>query len=141
MKKFALTAATFTGEITFGYDDQSRLISFNIAADLSQEQHTWILQKLPLTVAEMEEKIKRISSFKVVEVLLSVTFDMFWDTYNDKIRSSKKKSLKIWDKLTPTDQVKAHTYIHTYIHTYNRHRGNAEKKYAETYLGSELWNN
>lgn len=62
---------------------------------------------------------------------------MFWDKYNDKIRSSKKKSLKIWDKLTSTDQVKAFTYIHTY----NRHRGNAEKKYAETYLGSELWNN
>ena len=115
MKNFALTSTSFTGEITFGYDDQSRLISFKIDADLNEKQHTWILQYLPLTVAEMEDKITSVPSFSVIEVLQSVTFEMFWDKYNDKVRSSKKKSLRIWEKLTGTDQVKAHTYIHTYI--------------------------
>lgn len=62
MKNFALTAATFTGDITFGYDNQNRLISFTINGELTDKQHTWILQNLPLTPGLAVSSGNRITS-------------------------------------------------------------------------------
>lgn len=73
----------------------------------------------------------------VVELGMNITFDLFWDKYDKKAKSSKKKALKVWNRLTESNQVKAFYFIQTY----DTNRDFTDKKYAETYLNSELWNN
>ena len=137
MKSFAITSAKFSGDITYTYDNDGYLQSFINNADLSQEQRVYILKKLPLTQDEIKDLMGNTPSLNIVEIPFKVSFEQFWDKYDDKIRSSKKKSLQKWSKMTDTDMVKAYLFIEKY----NRNRGNADKKYAETYLNSELWNN
>ena len=136
MKKYGLTSASFTGEITYAFNDAGHLIYFNNEAELNASQSVWILKKMPLTIDELE-MLTSTGKFKVVEIPFKVTFDMMWVRYNDFKRSSKKKSLVSWNKKTETDQVKAYLYYPTY----NKERGSAEKKYLTTYLNDELWNN
>lgn len=83
------------------------------------------------------KQLSTVSGCEVVELQDKITFEMFWNKYNDKLRSSKKRSEKIWSKLDEANQAKAFYFITTY----NKNRGNAEKKYCETYLTAELWNN
>lgn len=136
MKRFAITSARFKGEITYTFNDQGFLQSFVNNADLTEEQTKFILKYLPLTIDEVEEMLKK-PSLNLQEIPFKVTFEMFWDRYNDKSRSSRKKSLKVWEKFDESNQAKAYLFYPIY----NRQRGNAEKKYCETYLAAELWNN
>ena len=96
-----------------------------------------LIEQIKPTLQVFLQWAKSINDATVVELLQHITFEMFWEKYNDKLRSSKKRSRKYWDKLSEEDQVKAYYYYDTY----NRNRGNAEKKYCETYLNAELWNN
>jgi hypothetical protein len=63
---------------------------------------------------------------------------MFWKKYNDKERSSKKRTLAKWNKMSQVEQTKAYNYIQKY---FNSIPNGVETKYAETYLNAELWNN
>jgi hypothetical protein len=137
MKQFSLTSSSFTGEVVFKYSDDGYLIYYSDEADLNSTQRTWLLKNIPLTLDEMRDKIKSVARFNVIEIDFEVSFLQFWHKYNDKERSSKKRSESIFNKLTKTDQVKAYLWIDKY----NRNRGNADKKYAETYLGAQQWNN
>jgi hypothetical protein len=136
MRKFGLTSAKFIGEVTMIFDTDGFLQEFKMTGELSAAQKRFILNNFPCFIDDME-RFQKIPSLNVIEVEFKVSFDMFWDKYNDKERSSKKKSLIKWDKMNPTDQAKAYLFIDKY----NRNRGTAEKKYAETYLNAELWNN
>lgn len=75
---------------------------------------------------------------KLTEVTLNITFEMFWNRYDDKVLSSRRKTEARWNRMTKADQIKAFNFINRYeqnIPTGTR------KKYAETYLNSEIWNN
>ena len=63
---------------------------------------------------------------------------MFWQHYNDKARSSRIKTERVWKKMSPKDQVLAYQYVDTYFR--NIPPGVC-KKYATTYLNDQLWNN
>ena len=80
----------------------------------------------------------KVASATFTEVLEEITFEMFWNRYNEKVRSSKKKAMITWKRLSRADQVKAFNHIRKYEQ--NIAPGVA-KKYAETYLNAELWNN
>jgi hypothetical protein len=134
---YSLTSSKFTGEVLFTYNPDQLLIKFDIKADMTRDQIIWLLKWIPGNYNALLDWKKKYDHLSLVEFIETVTFEMFWDAYDDKVRSSKKKALKIWVKLATGDQVKAYNYIKTY----NRNRGTAEKKYAETYLNAELWNN
>lgn len=95
-----------------------------------------ILANIRITLSEFLSWIKTVNA-ECVEMQIKLSFDMFWDKYNDKERSSKKRSQRIWEKLSEENQIKAYYYYDRY----NRNRGSAEKKYCETYLSAEMWNN
>jgi hypothetical protein len=134
---YSLTSNNFTGEILFTYNDAGLLTAMEVNADLDEKQHIGFLKMLPCNYNALVDWQRKHSHLSITEVLDNVTHDMFWDKYDDKIRSSKKKSLARWNKHSKADQIKAYNFISTY----NRNRGTAEKKYAETYLNAELWNN
>jgi hypothetical protein len=137
MKKYSLTSERFTGEIHFTFDADGCLQIYDNQADLNLEQRSWLLKWLPITEWQLLELCEKYTYFKALEIPFKVTFEMFWDRYNDKVRSSKAKTKKAWDKHDETNQTKAYLFYPKY----NKNRGQAEKKYATTYLADELWNN
>lgn len=104
--------------------------------DISEETLLLILNNIRTTLSSFLTWLKNVKA-ECVEIQVTITFEMFWDKYNDKERSSKKRSRRLWDKLPEEEQVKAYYYYDRY----NRNRGSAEKKYCETYLGAVMWNN
>lgn len=137
MKTFAFTSLSFTGEILYTYDDSDHLVKLEISADLSREQHEWILKHIPASASGLHFISQKVKNSNIVELMQDISFDQFWNKYDEKLRSSKKKSMVKWNKLSQADRNKAFYFISTY----NRNRGSADKKYAETYLNAELWNN
>ena len=141
-RMFLVTSAKATEGVIFSYNATTGLfcgIDILQKNMTRQARHTLvsnILLELNLFLSYVKE-LSQKEGYTVVELGIDITFEMFWDKYNDKLRSSKKRSEKIWNKLKQEDKIKA--FYH--INTYNKYRGNAEKKYAETYLNAELWNN
>lgn len=137
MRTFEITSEKFGGKVLlkFGEDDLFCGIDFEHSG-CSQAQLEWFIARLPKNVNSMNYFATQ--QMVVAEVLESIDFDAFWDRYDDKARSSKVKTRKVWDKMSRTDQVKAYNYIARY--TMNIPSGVC-KKYATTYLNDQLWNN
>jgi hypothetical protein len=136
--RYVMTSNSFTGHVEFDYDDHTGLMNlYSISnAALSEAQQIWILKNLPRELAEAQALLDKHPhiTFKPEDV----NFDMFWQTYDDKINSSRKRAQKAWDRMGKEQQVKAYQFIKTYF--MNVPFG-TRKKYAETYLNAELWNN
>lgn len=108
-------------------------------AALSENQQVWLLHNIPVSIDGLPSFLKSAPSLHMLEMeYTEPTFDMFWDAYNDKISSSKHKTKLKWDKMPSMERIKAYRYIGTYFR--NLPAG-TRKKYAETYLNAELWNN
>lgn len=139
MVVYSLTSVAFEGEVLFTFNDSGLLESFDISgAELSKKQHLWILKELPRELCEIKRVMGSSVSASMTELKKEITFEMFWQRYNEKIKSSKKKSLAKWNRMVKTDRAKAFYFISKY--EMNIPNGVA-KKYAESYLNAELWNN
>lgn len=136
---FSLSSSAFSGEVLFEFNETGLLEKYDKSgATLSEPQQKWILKSLPRELAELERVIAGTSTAKLTEIVQDITFDMFWNKYDEKDRSSKKRTLSKWNKMSKTQQVKAYFYIPKY---FNSIPSGVAKKYAETYLNAELWNN
>jgi hypothetical protein len=134
-----LTSPKFTGEITLIYDQELRLSSMKISADLTGVQHSWFTSNLPPTLPELKKMLKDSHSEAVLtQVKFQPTFDQFWNLYDDKQLSSKKRAGVKWHSMPKNEQLKAYNYIQTY---FSGIPSGTRKKFAETYLNAELWNN
>jgi hypothetical protein len=139
MSLYSLTSTAFDGEVLFEFNEAGILQKFDTgAAQLSEQQQLWILKKMPKHLAHVKMILGDSETATLTELKQDVTFEMFWNRYNEKVRSSKKKAERIWNRLTKTNQVKAFRGIVAYERNIP---GGVSKKYAETYLGAELWNN
>lgn len=139
MKKYLLTSSKWDGEIEVVYNDLNLMVSIDISrADLAEKQQIYFLRDLPREMAELEILKQKSPTLVVTEVVQEVSFEKFWNHYDEKIRSSKKRAEKAWNKLNKTDQVRAYNYIDKYKQSLY---ANTNAKYAETYLNAELWNN
>ena len=136
MKIFQLTSTSFTGYVEFHYGDNDLLDKMEVHADLSERQQVFLLKNMPREIPELD-KLKS-PTVTITEIDQEVTFEMFWNRYDEKIRSSKKKALAGWNKMSKASQVRAFRFISKYES--NILPGTA-KKYAETYLNAELWAN
>jgi len=138
MKRYLLTSTAWNGEIEITYNDLHLLVNLDLSrADLSEQQQIWFLRNMPRELAELQALMNKAASATLTE-LGEVTFEMFWIRYDETIRSSKKKALKIWNRLSAKDREKAFHFIRRYE---NSIASGVSKKYAETYLNAELWNN
>jgi len=139
MKVFLLTSTAWQGEIEIHFNESDLLITCDLSrAVLSEQQHLWFLKRMPVELAELKALIAKTQTAKLTEIKEEITFETFWNRYDDKVRSSRKKAQRIWDRMTTANRVKSFRHISTYEAT--RPAGVA-KKYAETYLNAETWNN
>lgn len=138
MRRFVFTSTAFDGEVHFEFEDDL-LIKFDQSeATLTEKQQIFLLKRLPRELAEVQKLLDGSPGAKFTEILEDITFDRFWNRYDEKIRSSKKKALQKWNRLSQLDRNKAFYFIGKYEMSIPN---GVAKKYAETYLNSELWNN
>lgn len=143
MITYLFTSPSFSGHVVFTFDEASGiLLQYDVTtAALSPEQLNWITTKSPRTIPELEEVVKRTKGGRLIvreDYVRNATFEQFWDAYNDKARSSKKKTEKAWQKMRQAERDKAYNFIPLYERLIPP---GTEKKYATTYLADELWNN
>lgn len=138
MRQFELTSPAFEGCVTYGFDDTTdRLVMVDMSSvPLSAELWNCIWSNLPATSKAMG-KVKGRTGV-ITELVEDITFDMFWQRYDDKARSSKVKTQRAWDKMPEREQVKAYQFIPRYFQSIPP---GVCKKYATTYLSDQLWNN
>ncbi len=134
---YHITSTSWAGYIELEFNSIGLMIRSDITqAVLNEAQQIWFLKNCR-ELSELQRVIIGTSA-TLTEVKLEVTFDLFWNRYDEKIRSSKKKALTTWNRLRKDDQVKAYQYIKKYEQSISP---GVAKKYAETYLNAELWNN
>lgn len=138
IKRFELTSQHFEGYVVYSYDTETqRLVSVDATGlQASTEMFNWIWSHIPYQI----DKLKYLTgkTGKIVEVIEDLTFDMFWNKYNDKARSSKVKTQRYWDRMSKKEQRNAYDYIQRYFNSIPQ---GVCKKYATTYLNDQLWNN
>ena len=139
MKKYSITSGLFAGEVVLTFSEAGCLVDMDFAdSRMSEQQQTWLLRNIPVSEESMKFVVNAAQSLRLQEIPDTVTFEAFWNAYDDKVCSNKRRCLAKWEKMTATEQVRAYRYIGTYFR--NLPAG-TRKKYAETYLNAELWNN
>jgi len=137
-RKFKLTSDKFKGEVALEFTD-SILTKYDTSdAELSEAQMIYIAINLPHQLSEINRLFEGSPSAALTEIKQEVTFEMFWNKYDDKLSSSKKRTKAKWDKMKTNERNKAYDYIGKY---FSNILFGTQKKYAETYLNAELWNN
>lgn len=141
MKKLILTSDSYTGEVQVIYDFENKLVSLNLEhAELSPNQKVYLKQRLPIIYEGEELFLKAFgeSKLRVIEEGVKVSFEEFWARYN--VKRNKDRSLKLWDRLSPIEQVKAYAGVLIY----NKYlKANTWRSKAETdkYLKDRYWEN
>jgi hypothetical protein len=75
---------------------------------------------------------------EILQLKEDLSFEAFYNKYNHKV-SKKSRAEKIWETMNETERAKAIAYIAKY-ERYLLDSG-VNKKYPETYLNAQLWNN
>lgn len=136
MRKIILTIPKYEGEVVFTFDENDFVQSITFNGDFPIQVRGIILGSNPLRPEDLQRTKGRTGI--LTEEAETVTFEMFWDRYDDKARSSKVKTRRVWDRMPEGERVKAYRYI-------NRYKCSIPQgvcmKYATTYLNDQLWNN
>lgn len=134
MKTFLLTHEFIPGSI-FLYEDECGKVRCDFkASDASAKQQAYLLEVAVLGIPTLQKSLGE--GAKLTE--LKANFEMFWQKYDDKINSSKKRAELKWNKMNAQDQQRAYDFIPRYFANIP---SGTRRKYAETYLNAELWNN
>jgi hypothetical protein len=137
MKIIHLTSTSFAGYIEYIFGDNDLLEKMEVHATLSEKQQVFLLKNMPREIPELEKL--RSANVTLTEMNAAVpTFEMFWNRYDDKINSSRKRTERKWYSMSPANKGRAYNFILRYFANIP---AGTRKKYAETYLNDELWNN
>jgi hypothetical protein len=136
---YTITSNKFNGSITVAFTQEGECVLYDAqVAKLTATQQDWIMKRLTLKQTGFLQALEREGAFNIVGSAYEVTFEMFWNKYDEKDRSSKKKAETKWQRMSREQKILAYAHIPTY---FKNIPGGVAKKYAETYLNSELWNN
>jgi predicted HTH transcriptional regulator len=138
-KTYILTAKKNAVSITFKYDFKGRLIFFEVAGDdLTDQQHSWLLGRVPLYETEVVKFKKFNEAFNFDELPVDLSFDRFYDEYGNK-KGKKVMAQNAWKKLSKTDKVKALLYIPKLKR--EKLLDNTAMPYPSTYLNQKYFEN
>lgn len=135
--KYILTSEQFAGELVLEYNLDDVLVRFENQATLSEVQLVWLSANFPLTVDAANALLQR-TGLRATVVPADLSFEVFWDAYDHKAYSNRKLCLKLWNKLSHAERIAVLLDIPKYENRLLKQPGVA-KKYAETYLRSEVW--
>lgn len=136
METYILTSEAFEGQVIINNDNGNLTANF-LESNISLGQQKFVLDMMSRGIDVMLANINKPGN-NAKMVAMVIDFDMFWNRYDDKLSSSRKRTKAKWDKMSESERAKAYHYIGKYFCSIP---GGTRKKYAETYLNAELWNN
>jgi hypothetical protein len=137
MTKYTLTSTNFTGQVTFGYRFDGKLMFFHNEGDMSEEHFQYLLSFLPLHVSQLD-KFRKSAMSTITEIPADVSWERFWETYNQKINAKRCKPL--WEALTDYDKMLAIVKITHYLKYCERKNinvANPEKYLRDRYFDTD----
>lgn len=138
MRRFLITSPSFTGEAEIVFDDNGRLIRFDVGkTNMPVSLVRGFKERIPAFINELEMAFKGLR-VTIVEVDFEINFDMWWEKYDKKI--NRKRCVPIWNKLNKSKQIKAYFGIEAYEKFLARINWRS-KADPETYLRSEMFEN
>jgi hypothetical protein len=137
MKKLILTHPKMQGEVLLVYGSELKLVLVDFQkAELNAKVLDWLWSRVHIDYSEQVKN--NFADFQVLESSVEITFDMFFDKYNQRI--NKKRCEKIWEKLVEADKAKAYFGLWKY----EKHlSANTWKNKAdpENWLKKRMWEN
>jgi hypothetical protein len=140
MSKYLMEFAKQDASAIFEYDASGILVYYELKpGNFVHEHYSYFFSKFPI----QEIHIKNWLAVKAQNVTIKLipedlSFENFYELYNHKY-GKKVKSKSIWEALPTTEKAKALAYIQRY-NQFLSGTGTA-KKYPETYLNQQIWNN
>ena len=140
MKRFIVTSPAWTGEAEIVYNEAGKLVrlSFDNCTIADHERVVHNFKAItPVLMANLQAAFAPTKA-TVVEADFEVSFDMFWKAYN--LKHNRLRAVKLWDKLSKTDQVKAYYGIPVYDKFLKKENWRS-KADPETYLRNKMYEN
>ena len=143
MKKYVLTSDMFTGQVTFGYNENGYLVYYNNESDWTDTQFDWFYRVhidtesiwLPLFSTNIQVLSQKIKG-KLTEVPPDLSFEAFWNAYGRKI--NRKRSEDIYKKLSDAKRLKCILSIKPYLDYLSRVKWRNQAD-PDTYLRQEMY--
>lgn len=137
MRKYLITHKKTKATLLFTFDENSVLKAFKSEIKSSSRTAEFYKSVFPFEEKGLEY-FKTNKEFEIELVEQDLSFDAFWNTFNNKV-GNKKRANKLWVSLTDVDKAKALSYIKRYDNILKQ--SNVQKLYPETYLSQERYNN
>lgn len=140
MSKYLIEFKSVDASALFEYDEDGYLIKYSIdKGKMLAEQSKWVNDQFPYNTTRLQPWIKfKNPNIKVKAVEEDLSFAAFYDRYGHKV-SKRSIAEKAWERLDDVNKAKAIAYIAVYETHLAKTKVN--KKYPETYLNSDMWNN
>ncbi|WP_107039939.1 hypothetical protein [Brumimicrobium mesophilum] len=121
------------------YDINGMLVKYELEPGaFGKEQFDFLAKVFPYSLNRLEKGLKSLKMIDVRELKEDISFDAFYDKYAHKV-SKRSKAENIWKRMPDLEKAKAIRHIDLY--ETQRLKTGVNKKYPETYLNSEIWNN
>ena len=136
MSKYLIQFSRFNADILMEYDQDGILKQMNCEFGIATpDVVAAFFKNFPWNQLHIEH-YKKYPNTKVKELEQDLTFENFWNVYNNKL-DKKSRVEAIWKTLTNVQRAKALAYIPSYeTHLITN---NITKKYPSTYLNSRIW--
>lgn len=137
-KEYNVIGSNFTGVMIFKYGLNGILNSFELvdADEMSKEQVRWLFSgHFPYREQQLSH-FRTIKTFTVSEGKIDMSFETFWNTYQNKVKRSM--AIKAWDKISDPEKIAALAGIKPYFNYLKRKRG-IDKAHPSTYLNQKYW--
>jgi len=138
MKKYIVTFGSSNVKLLIAYNLENRLCEFVLEGDFTENQHNFILTKLPRT-SDGIALLRQVPKLKVTEVEQDLSFGTFWDQYGHKV-GNRNRAIKLWENMPPAEKALALAYIKKYNQFLLQSNG-VQKLYPETYLNQKRYEN
>lgn len=139
MPKYIIEFTRFNANCIVEYDDTGRIVSFLLEYGImTAEVKRFLIEYFPWDLTKIQTYMKA-KNIKVTEVAMDLSFDAFWNRYNNKF-GKKPRAQKFWELMTEEERIKAYNHIQKYEQFLIQNPG-INKKYPETYLSQRIWEN
>lgn len=140
MPKYLIEFKKSAASALLEYNEDGYLVKYELEPGaFGKVQFEYFLKHFPKNINFLNAwKTEGPGGTKVKLVEEELTFEAFYDAYANKV-SKKATAEKIWNKMPNPERAKAIKYIQVYDQRLRQTSIN--KKYPETYLNAQEWNN
>lgn len=136
LQEYLIIGKDASKTITLGYDADGDLERLIFDGDFTPEQRTYGLRHAPVRHEQLAPLAKELK-WKVKPLEFDLSFENFYELYGNKV--GKKRAESRWKRLSREQKVKALLFIEKYDNQLKQQPG-VQKKYPESYLNAEPWN-